>query len=223
MLWSRGLYALAPLPIYIFEIKPLIYQDKNVLKGSWFESFEKLETLSGLDFSYQFMSVSRMDIFLIGKEPGCSLTLTKTPEREKMKINFIAEHSDKKQLSLYQRGDDKRQFTLKTLKSFKNLKLATATPSAIPVFKALDVQLELLFNFNSIIRMLLLKRLDGVVAPNFAIEKLDEFKTGKIKKSFIIKTTVHGIACSPGTPPEYISRLKKAAKHWSLDQTILVR
>ncbi len=220
MLWSSGLYALAPLPIYIFEIRPLIYQEDGTIKGAWYQSFERLEKISGLNFSYQFMSISRLELFLMKDRPGCALTLIKSPEREKMKIHFITEHSDKTLLTLYQRADDKRQFSLKTLKTVEGIKIATNTPSAINALKEIGVKAELLFNINSIVRMLALRRVDGIVASNLAIERMQEFKDGKIHKSFLVKTVTHGIACSPGTPPEYISRLQKATKSWSLNEKL---
>lgn len=216
-MWSSDLWALAPLPIYIFEIRPLIYQDGNTIKGTWYQSFERLEKLSELEFSYQFMSISRLELSLIKDRPGCALTLIKTPEREAMKINFITEHSDKTLLSFYQRTDDHRQFALNTLKTTQGMRLATNTPSAVNALKKWGIQSELLFNINSIVRMLILKRVDGIVGSNLAIEKMPEFKSGKIHKSFLVKSLAHGIACSPGTPPEYISRLKKATKSWSLN------
>lgn len=200
-------------------MKPLIYQEGASFKGAWYQSFERLEKISQLEFSYQFMSISRLELFLVKDRPGCALTLIKTPEREAMKINFIAEHSDKTLLTFYQRTDDHRHFTLDTLKNALGIKLVTNTPSAISALKNNGVQAELLFNINSIVRMLLLKRVDGIVGSNLAIEKMSEFKEGKIRKSFLVKTLSHGIACSAATPPEYISRLKKATKSWSLNQT----
>lgn len=223
MLWNASVYALdekklAPLPIYLFEIRPLVYQEGKENKGLWFESYEKLKHLSGLDFSYQFVSVSRLELLLSGDRPGCSLAILKTKARtDVMKINYIVEHKKKTLLTFYQRADDTRKFTRKNLPEAKFLKIVTNTPPAIAALKEINVHSELLFNMGSMIRMLLLKRIDAVVASNLAVEEMEEFKSGRISRGPIIKSLVHGIGCSAGTPQEYITRLQTAAKKWNLE------
>lgn len=223
MFWSASVYALdekklVPLPIYLFEIRPLIYQEGKENKGRWFESYEKLKDLSGIDFNYQFVSVSRLELLLSGNKPGCSLAILKTKLRtDVMKINYIFEHKTKPHLMLYQRAGDFRKFTKKNLAESKFLKIVTNTPAAINVLKEINVHSELLFSMSSMMRMLLLKRIDAVVASNLAIEEMEEYKTGKLVRGPVIKTLVHGIGCSAGTPVEYITRLQVAAKKWQLE------
>lgn len=223
MFWCGNLYAntenkLAPLPIYIFELRPLIYQEGREIKGLWFKSYEKLSQMSGVEFNYQFVSVSRLELLLSGKRPGCSLALLKTPFRmETMKINFIVEHKKKTLLTLYQRSSDARKFTSKDLKNYPMLKIVTNTPPAMDALKEIGVRSELLFNLGSMVRMLLLKRIDAVVGSNLAIEEMEEFKSGKISRGPLIKTLVHGIGCSSQTPKEYIDRLKKSSHKWHLE------
>lgn len=223
MLLSASVYAsdekkLAPLPIYLFEIRPLVYQEGKENKGAWFESYERLKNLSGVDFNYQFVSVSRLELLLSGTRPGCSLALLKTkPRTDVMKINFIYEHKRKTLLTLYQRSDDPRKFNKKNLQESKFLKIVTNTPPAIDALREMNVQAELLFSMNSIVRMLFLKRIDAIVASNLAIEEMKEFKSGKLSRGPLIKTLIHGIGCSIETPPEYIARLQAATKKWHLE------
>lgn len=219
-----GAYALSdqdirPLAIYLVELKPLVYQEKQRTVGPWFHSFEKLKKEAGLEFDYQFVSISRLELLLSNPErAGCSLAILKTKERiEKMKINFIYDHPDKTLLNLYKRADDPRIFTIKNLKTYSDLKIVTNAPPARDTLKKIGLKAEMLFNFNSIIRMLLLKRIDVAVGSNLAIEKMDEFKNKKIVRGPLIESLTHAIGCSVGTPPLYIERLKKATKTWHLD------
>ena len=207
------------MPIYLFELKPLVYQEDQNIKGPWFESFEKLKKEAGLDFDYQFVSISRLELMLSNPErAGCSLTLLKTKERiEKMKINFIYDHPNKTLITLYQRADDPRVFTVKNLKNYPDLKIVTNAPPALDALREINLKAELLFNFNSIIRMLLLKRIDVVVGSNLAIERMEEFRSKKLVRGPLIKTLTHGIGCSLGTSPIYIERLRKAVKTWRLE------
>lgn len=223
MLLSNCLYAkdenkLAPLPIYLFELKPLVYQDGKDIKGLWFESYKKLSRISGIDFNYQFVSVSRLELFLSGNKPGCTPTLLKTKVRmDKMHINFIHEHKSKTLLTYYKRRDDQRNFLAKNLKDEKGLKIVTNAPPAVDALKEIGVKSELLFNVNSMIRMLMLRRIDAVVGSNLAIEEMEEFKTGQIVRGPLIKSLVHAIGCSAGTSKEYTDRLIAATKTWQID------
>lgn len=223
MFWSSSVYALGkdkldPLPVYIFELRPLIYQEGKEIQGPWFKSYERLSQISGIKFNYQFVSISRLELLLSSKRPGCSLALLKTkPRVEGMKINFIVEHKKKTLLTFYQRANDARKFTNKNLKDSPFLKIVTNTPPAMDALKEIGVKSELLFNMGSIVRMLLLKRIDAVVGSNLAIEEMEEFKSGKITRGPLIKSLVHGIGCSSETSKEYIDRLKKSSHKWHLE------
>lgn len=222
--WSSEVYALPDakvekLPIYLFELKPLIYQENGLTKGQWADSFQKLSKLAHLDFQYQFVSISRMELMLSRERPGCNLTLLRTPQRENgMKINFIYEHPEKTILRIYRRATDERMITLKEFGQNKNYKLVTNTSAATSALLIESgVHAELLPSMGSMIRMLLLKRIDAIVASNLAVEKMDEFKQGKIVKGPIVKILNHGIGCSKGTSSEVISRLRAAAPKWKLE------
>lgn len=133
------------------------------------------------------------------------------------KINFIFDHPQKTLLTIYYRKDDERDLSILGLKKEKKVKVVTNTPAAINGLKEFNIPSELLFNLNSIVRMLVLKRIDVLVASNLAIEKMDEFKSGKIVRGEMVKTLDHGIGCSIGTSSEVVSRLKAAAKNWQLE------
>ncbi len=210
------------VPIYVFEIKPLIYFDglsENKIKGSWFNSFEELAKTSGLKFNYQFTSIPRLEKFLDSNAPGCSLTLLKTPKRMKINgIQFIHDHPIKTIIKSYQRSEDKRELTLEDFKKNSHLRIVSNTSVGTDILRTQGVQAELLFNINSITNMLLMKRVDVFVGSNLAIEKLIEFQEKKIKPGIIIKTLTHGIACSRGTSLDITSRLKRGANAWLLPE-----
>ncbi len=201
------------LPIYVFEIRPVIYQDDNKkIKGEWLDGFEKLSKDSGIKFHYQFVSIPRMEIFLTGKNPGCNLTLLKTQARKKMNIQFIYDHPVKTIFKVYQRGDDIRRWSLKDLSYNKKVKIITNTSVAIDILKEKNIEAELLFNLNSIVHMLLIKRVDIVVGSNLAIEKMPEFNDKKVIAVQEVKTLSHGIGCSHATPKYILDKLQKSAK-----------
>lgn len=218
LILSFDLFAEETLQIYVFEIRPLIYQNEDKsIHGDWYQSFENLSKQSGVKFQYQFMSIPRMEMLLAGKKPGCNLTILKTKERvEKSKINFIYDHPVKTIFKTYQRADDNRKWTLKKLQEDQQLKIITNTSAAINVLKEKNIKAEQLFNLNSIIHMLLMKRVDVVVGSNLAIEKMPEFKKKEVLAGITIKTLSHGIGCSHATPDLIVKKLQKAAKKWSL-------
>lgn len=136
---------------------------------------------------------------------------------EKMNIHFIHEHKTKVLLTYYKRKDDQRNFLVKNLEDVKFLKIVTNSPPAVDALNEIGVKAELLFNINSIIRMLMLRRIDGVVASNLAIEQMEEFKSGQIVRGPVIKSLVHGIGCSASTSKEYTDRIIAATSKWKLD------
>ena len=207
------------LPIYVFEIKPLIYIDeesKNI-KGTWYDSFEMLSSQSKLKFKYQFTSIPRLEKFLESKAPGCSLTLLRTKKRENIKgIQFVHDHPVKTLIKSYQRSEDNRKLTIDDMREKTHLKIASNTSVGIDILKRLNINSELFLNINSITNMLLHKRLDIFVGSNLAIEKLTAFREKKIKPGVVIKSLTHSIACSGGTHPEVLAKLKHGAKSWHL-------
>nr|BDT27537.1 transporter substrate-binding domain-containing protein [Bacteriovorax sp. HI3] len=201
------------LPVYVFEIRPLIYQDDNKeVKGEWLDGFEKLSKDSGIKFHYQFVSIPRLEIFLSGKKPGCNLTLLRTKAREKMNIQFIYDHPVKTIFKVYQRGNDIRRWNLKDLSYNKKVKIITNTSVAIDILKEKNIEAELLFNLNSIVHMLLMKRVDLVVGSNLAIEKMPEFHDKKVIVVQEVKTLSHGIGCSQATAKNILDKLQKSAR-----------
>lgn len=216
---STGVFAKElTLPVYVFEITPLIYQnEKKEPVGFWFESFEKLSHLSKVKFDYHFVSVPRMELLLSSERSGCNLTLLKTKTRVEKKINFIYEHPVKSIFKAYKRADDPREWTFQELSSNKYVKIITNTTVGTEILKEKKIESELLFNIDSIIHMLMMKRIDLFVGSNLAIERSKEFTSNKIAPSLVIKKIIHGIGCSRGTPPEIISALQNAAKSWVLD------
>ncbi len=64
--------------------------------------------------------------------------------------------------------------------------------------------------------MLLMKRVDLVVASNLAIEKMPEFKNKEIVAGTIVKIMSHGIGCSHATPKPIVEKLQKSVKKWTL-------
>lgn len=216
---STGVFAKElTLPVYVFEITPLIYQnEKKEPVGFWFESFEKLSHLSKVKFDYHFVSVPRMELLLSSNRSGCNLTLLKTKNRIKKNINFISEHPVDSVFKAYKRADDPREWTFEELSSNKYVKIVTNTPVATEMLKEKKIESELLFNIDSIIHMLIMKRIDLFVGSNLAIERSKDFISKKIVPALVVKTIPHGIGCSRGTPPEIISALQNAAKSWVLD------
>lgn len=204
------------LPIYAFEIIPLIYQDSNKeIKGSWYKSFEELSKLTNIKFEYHFVSIPRMEMLLAGSHSGCNLTLLKTKSRIDKGIQFIHEHHEKTIFKIYQRSDDPQKWTVEEIQKRKN-KVITNTSVAIEILKEKAVDSELIFNINTIVHMLLMKRVDYIVGSNLAIEEMPEFKQKKIMVGGPVKTLSHGIGCSPSTPKNLVKRIQKAAKKWRL-------
>ncbi len=205
------------VPIYLFELNPLIYKEgSKTIKGAWFDSFEKLAAKSNLTFDYQFGSVPRIEKMLSTLKPGCNLTFLKTPGREN-KMHFIVNHGVKSIIKAYQRTDDSRQWTIEKLQNNRNIKIITNSSVFGDLLSAKKIESELLFNINSIIQMLLMRRIDVYVGSNLAVEELAEFKDGKIKAGLTIKKITHGIACSKGTSQEVTNRLIQASKSWKLE------
>lgn len=187
------------------------------MRGAWYESFERLSRQANIEFHYEFVSVSRLEFLLKGMEPGCSLTLIKTPARlEKKEINFIVDHAKKTILRTYQRADDDRKLDLKELQENKKILIASNTPAAMDALKENGIHAEMYPKINSIIRMLASKRIDVFAGSNLAVEAMDEFKSGRLRAGVTLKTLTHGIGCSRGTPLEVTERLKQAARTWTL-------
>ncbi len=206
------------LPIYVFEITPLIYQSENKEPmGYWFQSFQKLSALSNIDFKYHFVSIPRMELLLSSNRPGCNLTLLKTKTRMDKNIRFIYDHPVKTIFKTYQRADDTRKWTFKELETNKEVKIITNTSVAIEALAEKKISAELLFNIDSIINMLMIKRIDLFVGSNLAVERMKDFRDKRIVPGLVVKKMTHGIGCSQHTSPEIISRLRKAAGKWRLD------
>lgn len=208
------------LPIYVFEVKPLIYLDEDkVIKGTWYDSFEELAKISGLKFKYQFTSIPRLELYLGSNLPGCNLTFLKTKKRMRIKnIKFIHDHPTKTIFKAYQRSDDIRVFSLKDFQQNPKISIVSNTSVATDALKELGIRSDLQFSINAITNMLLLKRMDIYVGSNLAVEKLQEFKDKKIKAGIIIKTFTHGIGCSGGTNPEALKKLKRGSESWVLPE-----
>lgn len=206
------------LAIYVFELNPLIYKEQNTIKGSWFNSFERLSKLTKIKFKYQFTSIPRLEILLASNKPGCSLTLLKTKERvEDMKINFIHDHKRKTIFKIYQRKNNEVKWSLKRMQSQSQLKVVTNTSVGINFLKEKGIKAELLFNINSIINMLMINRIDIFVGSNLAVEETKEFKDGLIEAGEPLKTLVHGIGCSRGTSEKITSQIKTYSNSWHLE------
>lgn len=165
------------LTIYVFEIIPLIYQDQETkqIKGLWYDSFEELSKKSGIEFHYRFVSIPRLEILLSSAESGCNLTLLKTKTRLKKGIHFIYEHQGKTIFKVYKRTDDPTLWTLNKLQKIKK-KMMTNTDAALEILTDKKIPGEVFVNLNSIVQMLLMKRIDYFTASHLAIEKMPEFK-----------------------------------------------
>ncbi len=219
LLFGRSVQAqpVPTIPIYLFELKPLIYMgDNKQIQGKWYDSFQKLSKKAGVNFDYMFVSIPRMELLLSGAKPGCNLTLIKSKKRQET-IHFIYDHKEKTILKVYQRADDTRKWDIKKLQEDKNVRIITNTSVGMDTLNKQNIKTDLLFNVSSIIHMLLIKRIDIYVGSNLAVEKMEEFKSKKLKAGMVIETITHGIGCSRGTPDIITEKIKKAAKTWDLE------
>lgn len=197
------------LTIYVLELKNLIYKNGEEASGTWIEMFDELSRETGIKFKYEFTSIPRLEKVLKGNDPGCSLTVFKTDNREQNGMQFVYIYPESVAIKIYKRADDKFPWTIDNVKERKDVKIITNTIVAVDVLKELGISTELIFNFNSIISMLKFNRVSLIAGSSLVIEAAPEFKSGQIVPVGVVSELKHGIVCTKKTPNDFIQKIKK--------------
>lgn len=204
------------LDVYVFEFKPAIYRENNQFKGSWYNKYQELSKLSGIEFNYVEASTSRIEKLLKLNKPGCALNFIKTKNRKEA-LNFkdAVDYKKPALFKIYKNAQDKRSLTVDKLQKGDFTIVVNSTP-AKEVADELKLKTDMIYSINSVMNLLNLKKIDAFIAVEVAVETTEAFQNGQVVVESVLKSLPSGIVCTQETPDAVIQKIKEAAtSKWS--------